>query len=159
MGSPIFGILIGVGASLFEGQMAVNQADAQMQVANQQLRIDIENEKIRAMQEQNKRNTEYLRADSANRVAVAHSGIRNISFEQGLSTFNQKKAYADMQTIEFNKEQEVGRKRYQIQVNRMNAQMEATSARIGSFFDAATAVNDGVSKMVTAGSTGSSGAR
>jgi hypothetical protein len=159
MGSAAVGMMISVASTMFEGYSTMKQAEYQAQVENQQLKIDAENERIRAMQEQNKRNEEYLKADSANRVAVAFSGARNISFEQGLSPHNRSKAYLDMQTIGFNSAMEIGRKKYQIKVNKFNATMTGRSAMIGAGLESAGTVAsflDGQAKAA-AGSSGASG--
>jgi hypothetical protein len=156
MGLAAVGMLLSVGSTMFEAYSTSQQAKYQAQVENQQLKIDMENERIRAMQEQSKRQEEYLKADSANRVAVAFSGARNISFEQGLSVKNKKTAGYDMQTIGFNSQMEIGRKKYQIKVNKFDAKMTGRSAMIGGALESAGTVA-AFAKQQASGTSGSSG--
>lgn len=159
MGLAAVGMIISVASTMFEGYSTAKQAEYQAKVENQQLKIDMENERIRAMQEQSKRQEEYLKADSANRVAVAFSGARNISFEQGLSPKNKKTAGYDMQTIGFNSQMEIGRKKYQIKVNKFNATMTGRSAMIGAGLQSAGTVIEYAQgqAQAAAGTSGASG--
>lgn len=138
---PLIGLGLTVGGSFLQAGMAASMANAQAQVANQQLKVDMENERIKGMQEANARQEEYLRNEGSNRAAVAASGTgRNISFEQGLGPYNKKVAARDIQTIGFNTGQKVARMGYEIRVNRANARNAATSAYVGAAADSIGAV-------------------
>lgn len=138
---PLIGLGFTAGASFLQAGMTASMANAQAQAANEQLRVDMENERIKGMQEANARQEEYLKNEASNRVAIASSGLsRNISYEQGLGPANKKVAARDIQTIDFNTGQRVGRMGYEIRVNRANARNAATSAYVGAAADTVGAV-------------------
>lgn len=142
MGLPIIGLVISAAGSFLQAGMQAQAAAAQAKVANEQLKVDMENERIKGMAEGSARHEEYLRNESANRVAVAAAtgGGRSMSFEQGIGPYNKTVAARDMQTMAFNTGQKIGRMGYEIKVNRFNAQSAARSAYIGAAVDTVGAV-------------------
>lgn len=135
---PLIGLGLSVGGSFLQAGMTAMSANAQARVANQQLEIDRENERIKGMQEANARQEEYLRNEATNRVAIAASGAgQNISYDMGLGPYNKGVARRDIQTIDFNTGQRVNRMSYEIRVNRANARNAATGALVGAISDSA----------------------
>lgn len=142
------GLVLTVASTLYQGYATGQQAKYAAEVQNQQAKIEIANEKIKAMQQQSDRQAEYLKMDSANRVAIAFSGAsQNISFDQGIGPENLRTAKRDMNRIAYNSEQEVGRLRYEIKVNRATANLTARNAMVGSFLDAGAQAAVGIQKM------------
>lgn len=127
---PIAGLALSVGSSFLQAGMQSQMSNAQTRVMNDQLKLDIENERIKGMQDANDRQEEYLRNESANRVAasVATGGGRNMSYDQGIAKYNKKVAGRDLQTMQFNTDNRIARTRYQISVNRWNNQMTRVAA-------------------------------
>ena len=119
-----------IGASFLQAGITSAVAKGQASAANQQLRVDMRNERIKGMQDANARQEEYLRNESANRVAAsaAVGGGRNISFNQGVSPYNKEVARRDLQTLGYNTDQRIARGKYQIGVNRYNARAESIAA-------------------------------
>ena len=119
-----------IGASFLQAGITSAVAKGQASAANQQLRVDMRNERIKGMQDANARQEEYLRNESANRVAAsaAVGGGRNISFDQGVSPYNKEVARRDLQTLGYNTDQRIARGKYQIRVNRYNARAESIAA-------------------------------
>jgi hypothetical protein len=105
--------------------------------------------------EENDRIELFQRADSANRVAsaLAVGGGQNFSFEQGIQPYNKSVVARDVQTIGYNKDMEVGRKRYEISVNKWKAKTEGRMAMVSGLFGAA----DSLSGMQQVGSYQSTG--
>lgn len=138
MGLAAFGAVIGAVGSLVQGVMGAQLANYQAKVANAQLKIDIENDKIRAASEENDRIEAYQRAESSNRVAsaVLSGGGQNYSFDQGIAPYNKTVMARDVQTIGYNRDMEIGRKKYQIAVNKWGAKAEGTSSIVGGIFGA-----------------------
>lgn len=133
---PLIGLGLSVGSSFLTASMQAGAAKAEAKVANEQLKVDRENERIRGMQEQNERQESYLRAAASNRVAVAASGAgRSMSYEQGISPYNKGVAARDLQTMGFNTGQKVARMGYEIRVNKWNAKSAARSAYVGAAAD------------------------
>lgn len=135
---PLIGLGLSVGGSFLQAGSAASAAKAETKIANAQLKMDIENERIRGMQEASNRQEEYLRNESANRVAAAAGtgGGINISYEQGIAPWNKKVAVRDMSIIGFNTGQRIGRLRHQIKVNKWSAQSQARAAYVGAAADA-----------------------
>jgi len=134
---PLVGLGLSIGASFLQAGQAASMAKAQSKVANDQLKIDMENERIRGAQEQNVRQEAYLRAESSNRVAsaLATGGGTNISYEKGIAPYNKGVARRDLQTSAFNSGQRVARSKYQIKVNKWNAKAEGRAAYVGAAAD------------------------
>lgn len=138
MSWPIVGLGLSVGASFLQAGMQSSMAKAQAKAANEQLKIDMENERIRGMQEANARQEEYLRNESANRVVVAASGAgQSMSYDQGIAPYNKEVARRDLQTMGFNTGQAVSRMGYQIRVNKANAANASRAAWLSAGADAA----------------------
>ena len=108
MGIPL---ALQIGASFLQAGITSAVAKGQASAANQQLRVDMRNERIKGMQDANARQEEYLRNESANRVAAsaAVGGGRNISFNQGVSPYNKEVARRDLQTLGYNTDQRIAR--------------------------------------------------
>lgn len=148
MSLPIIGLALGVAGSLVQGMMSAKAASLEAKVANEQLKMDMETKKIQAMQDENKRYEEYLRLVAINRVAVATStgGGSSYSYEQGIAPYNKEVVHRDVATINFNRDMEVGRMKYQIAVNKFNAKVAGTSAMIGGLVDGLSQVGSYMSK-------------
>lgn len=148
MGLPILGLVISAGASFLQAGMQAQMAKGQAQVANQQLKYDMENERIKGMQEGTARQEAYLRDEATNRVAVAAAtgGGRNISFEQGVGVYNKDVMGRDIDTLRYNSGAKIGRMRYEIAVNRYNAKAQSRAAFIGAASDVAGSVGSYVSR-------------
>lgn len=144
MGIAAFGAVIGAVGSLVQGVMGAQVANYQAKVANAQLKIDMENDRIRAAQEENDRIEMFQTAEQSNRVAsaVMVGGGRNYSFDQGIAPFNKTVMARDVATIGYNRDMEVGRKKYQIAVNKWNAKAQATSSIVGGIFGAADSLSE-----------------
>lgn len=142
MGLPILGLVLSAGTSFLQASMGAQAADNAAKVQNEQIKIDMANERIKGMQEGSKRHEEYLRNESANRVAsaAATGGGTNMSYEQGIAPYNKGVAGRDMATMAFNTGQKIGRMKYEIKVNRYNAQAQARAGYIGAVGDTAGAI-------------------
>lgn len=148
MGLPLIGLGLSVGASFLQAGSTAAAARAQNDVQNQQVRVDMENERIKGMQDANARQEEYLRNESANRVvaAAAVGGGRNLSYEQGISPHNKEVAARDLQSMEFNTGQRLARSRYQIRVNRFNTSAESRGAYVTAVAESAGALGSYLSR-------------
>lgn len=148
MGLPLFGLVLSVGSSFLQASQQAQMAKYQADVQNQQLRVEMENERIKGMQEGNARQEEYLRNESSNRVAsaVATGGGRNISYEQGIAPYNKGVVQRDMQTMGFNTGQRISRSKYQIKVNSWNSKAESAAAYTGAVADSLSAVGSYMSR-------------
>jgi hypothetical protein len=149
MGLAVIGLAVSLVGSLVQGVMAGQAAKLEAEVANEQLKMDIETNKIEAMHEQNNRTEDYMRREAANRVAVAAAtgGFgSNVSYEQGIAPYNKTVWARDMATIGFNRDMTVGRKQYQIAANKVTAKATATSAMVGAAFDGFATIGSYVSR-------------
>lgn len=143
---PLIGLGLTAGSSFLTAGAQAQAANAQAQVANDQLKIDMENERIKGMQEASARQEEYLRNESANRVAAAAlGGGINISYDQGIQPYNKKVMQRDLQTMGFNNEQTRLRMVHQIRVNKWNAKSQARAGFISAAADTVSAVGGYVS--------------
>lgn len=127
MGIPL---ALQIGASFLQAGMTSAVSNAQTKAVNEQIKADIRNERIKGMQDASARQEEYLRNESANRVAAAAAigGGRNLSYEQGIVPYNKEVARRDLATIGYNTDQRIARARYQIRVNRFNSRLETAAA-------------------------------
>lgn len=145
MGIPL---ALQIGASFLQAGLTSAVAKGQQDVANEQLKADMRNERIKGMQDANARQEEYLRNESANRVAAsaAVGGGRNMSYAQGIAPYNKEVAGRDLATIGYNTDQRIARGRYQIRVNRYNTRAETFAAygtaAADSMRSVATTLND-----------------
>jgi len=128
MGFPLIALGLTAAGSLLQAGFTSYAANQQMKAENAQLKIDMESERIAALNEQNKRQEEYLRLASANEVAVAASGVSNFSYQQGIAPYNKEVAGRDIQSIGFNSRMRTDRMRYQIRVNKARARSETAGA-------------------------------
>lgn len=128
MGFPLIALGITAAGSLLQAGLTSYAGNQQMKAENAQLKMDMENERIAALSEQNKRQEEFLRLASANEVAVAASGVSNFSYQQGIAPYNKEVAGRDIQTIGFNSRMRTDRMRYQIGVNRAGARTQTVAA-------------------------------
>lgn len=137
MGLALFGLVLSVGASFVQARAQAQAMEAQMKFANQQLKFDMENERIRGMQEANNRQEEYLRNVGTNIVAAsaATRGGRNYSYEQGIAPYNKEVARRDLATVDFNSGMERGRMALQIKANTYSAKLNSRNAYIGAVAD------------------------
>lgn len=145
MGTPVFAVLGAVG-TLMQGMMQAQVAAQQAKIQNEQLKIDIENDRIKAAQEENDRIEMFQRAEASNIVAsaVAVNGGRNYSFEQGIQPYNKTVAMRDVQSIGYNRDVMVGRRQYQIAVNKWEARANGSLAMAGAFTDAIGGLGDAI---------------
>lgn len=142
MGLPILGLAISAGSSLISAGMQSAMAKGQAEVAKEQLKYDMENERIKGMQEGTARQEAYLRDESTNRVAIAAGmgGGRNVSYEQGIGPYNKDVMGRDIDTLRYNSAAKIGRMRYEIGVTRYNAEAQSRAAWIGAASDVAGSV-------------------
>lgn len=132
---------LSIAGSFMQAQMQASIAAQQAAIQKQQLKVDIENERIRSMAETNDRMDEWMRAEAANRAAISASGIsQNISYEQGVAPYNKKVAARDVGRSQFNAEQRIGRARFEIQVANWRARTTARSAYTTAFADSLGAI-------------------
>ena len=145
---PLIGLGLSIGGSFLQASQTAGMANAQAKVANDQLKIDMANEKIRASQEQNLRQEQYLRAEASNRVAAAvgTGGGTNISYEKGIAPYNKGVARRDLQTSAFNSGQRIMRSKYQIGVNKWNAKAEGRAAYVGAAADSLGSIGSYMSR-------------
>ena len=126
---PIVGLVIGIAASFAQAAMTSQLAQSQAAIEQQQLRIEMENERIAALGATNDRLEEFRRAESSNRAALSTMGlIDNISYVRGIAPYNKRVAYRDVNRIDFNAGQQIGRKKYEIAVAGWRAKAEGVSA-------------------------------
>lgn len=153
MCDPISLTIMAIGAAAssagsFMQANAQNQAiQAQTKLANQQLAIDMENERIKGLQEANDRQEEYLRNYGSNVVAAsaAVNGGQNMSFDQGIAPYNKEVARRDMATTEFNTgmvrsriASQIKANTYSAKMNRRNNMISAGVDTLGNFASIAT---------------------
>jgi hypothetical protein len=148
MGLPLIGLAISAGSSFLSAGMQASAARGQAEVAKQQLKYDMENERIKGMQEGTARQEEYLRNEASNRVAIAAAtgGGRNMSYDQGLGVYNKDVMGRDIDTLRYNSSAKIGRMRYEIAVNNYNAKAASRSAFIGAAGDTAGALGSYLSR-------------
>lgn len=142
MGLPILGLALTAGASFVQARAQAQAAQAQMKFANDQLKFDMENERIRGLQEASNRQEEYLRNLGTNIVAAsaATGGGSNFSFDQGIAPYNKEVARRDLAAIGFNNQMERGRMALQIKANTYSARANSRNAYIGAAADTVGAV-------------------
>lgn len=143
MCDPISLTIMAIGAAAssagsFMQANAQNQAiAAQTKLANQQLKIDMENERIKGLQEANDRQEDYLRNYGSNVVAAsaAVGGGRNISFDQGIEPYNKEVARRDLATTDFNYGMSRSRMAMQIKANTMSSKVNRRNNMISAGVD------------------------
>jgi hypothetical protein len=90
----------------------------------------MENERIKAIGDTTDRLEELRRAEATNRAALSASNVENVSYAQGIAPYNQRVAAHDVRRTEFNANQVVGRKKYEIAVAGWKAKTDTMSAFI-----------------------------
>ena len=140
---PILGLVIGVIGSFAQYAMTSNMAKQQAIIEQRQLKTEIENERISAMQKTNDRLEELRKAEATNRAALSATGVsQNISYEEGISPYNKKVAYRDVERENFNSGQVIGRKKYEIAVAGWKAKATSRNALLTAGSEAIGAVGN-----------------
>jgi len=136
MCGPIVGIILSVVGSLATAAMGAQMAKQQAKIEQNQLRVEIENERIKAIGDTTDRLMELHKAEAMNRAALSASGFdENVSYVQGIMPYNTRVAGRDVGRTVFNSEQVVGRKKYEIAVAGWKAKAAATSGFIQAGVD------------------------
>jgi len=137
----LIGVALSIAGSFMQAQMQAQIAQQQAKIQAMQLKVEIENENIKSMADMNDRTTEWLRAESANKAAISASGLgSNISYDQGIAPYNKKVAYTDLARRGFERDQVVGRKRFEIKVAQWEANTTARSAYMTAAADSLGAI-------------------
>jgi len=130
---PSIGLVLSVVGSLATAAMGAATARQQAKIEQEQLRVEMENERIKAMGDTNDRLEELRKAEATNRAALSATGVAdNISYAQGIAPYNQRVAGRDVGRIDFNANQVVGRKKYEIAVAGWRAKTTAMSGFISA---------------------------
>ena len=146
---PIIGLVIGIAASFAQAAMTSQLAKSQAAIEQQQLRIEMENERIAALGATNDRLEEFRRAEASNRAALSTMGLdQNISYVRAIAPYNQRVAYRDVNRLDFNAGQQIGRKKYEIAVAGYRARAEGASAFMTAGASAAGDVGGHLMKRV-----------
>jgi hypothetical protein len=128
----LVGLALSTVGSIGTAAMTSANAKAQAEIEQQQLKTEIANEKIKAMSDTNDRLEQFRKEEAANRAALSALGAENISYAEGIVPFNRKVVGRDVRNIEFNRNMEVGRKKYEISVAGWRAKSASRSAWIGA---------------------------
>lgn len=133
---PIIGVVLGIVGSLASAAMTSQVARQQAKIEQQQLVVEMENERIKAIGDTSDRLEELRKAEATNRAALSASGVdTNYSYLYGIAPYNARVAQRDVGRLEFNAGQVIGRKRYEIAVAGWKARTAATSAFIQAGVD------------------------
>lgn len=144
---PIVGLIIGIAGSFMQAAMTAQIAQQQAIIQQQQLRVEIENERIAQLGRTNDRLEELRRAEASNRALISTTGVDvNYAYEQAIVPYNKLVAGRDVTRDMFNTEQEVGRKRYEIAV----AGWKAKATRASAFVEAGASAFGQVGRYVMA---------
>ena len=125
---PIIGLVVGIAASFAQAAMSSSIAKSQAAIEQQQLRVEMENERIAALGATNDRLEELRKAEASNRAALSAAGVDNLSYATGIAPYNKSVAYRDISNVAFNAGQQIGRKKYEIAVAGWNARTNSRSA-------------------------------
>ena len=142
---PIVGLVIGIAASFAQAAMTSQLAQNQAAIEQQQLRVEMENERISALGATNDRLEELRKAEASNRAALSAAGVDNVSYVQAIAPYNARVAGRDIGNIGFNAGQQIGRKKYEIAVAGWRSRAEGRSAWTTA---AATAAGDTGSYLI-----------
>lgn len=114
---PIIGLILPIIGSLASAFVGVGIARQQAKIEQEQLKVEIENERIKGMADTNDRLRAFRVDEAANRAALSATGVDlNLSYAQGIAPSNARIVQRDIARIEFNTGQEIGRKKYEIAV-------------------------------------------
>ena len=138
----IIGVVMSVVGSLATAAMTASVAKQQAKIEQEQLRTEIENERIKGIGATSDRLEELRKAEATNRAALSASGFDNISYAQGIAPYNQRVASRDVRRSDFNMGQEVGRKKYEISVAGWRAKSTAASAYVTAGAQSLAAVGE-----------------
>lgn len=126
---PIIGVVLGIVGAFAQAAMTTAVAKQQAEIERTQLKAEIENEQIAAMQKATDRLEELRRAEATNRAALSAVGLQtNLSYEQGIEPYNKTVATRDVERSNFNSGQVIGRKKYEIAVAGWKAKATSRSA-------------------------------
>jgi hypothetical protein len=125
-------LTIGLTAATSFAQAAMTSANAKQAaiIEQNQLRQEMENERIKAMSETNDVLEDFRKTEATNRAMLSASGINNTSYQQGIEPFNRKVAGRDVRNLQFNAGQVIGRKKYEISVAGYRSKATSRSAFI-----------------------------
>jgi hypothetical protein len=137
---PIIGVILTVVGSLATAAMGAGIAKQQALIEQRQLRTEIENERIKAIGATSDRLEDLRKAEATNRAVLSTSGVDNISYIQGAAPYNQRVMARDVRRTEFNAGQEVGRKKYEIEVAGWRAKSTAMSGYVSAAADSLGAI-------------------
>ena len=144
---PILGVIIGIVGSFAQAAMVGQQASAQAKIEQQQLKIEMENERISAMQKTNDRMEQFRKEEASNLAALSATGLQtNLSYEQGIAPYNTKVAHRDMDREFFNSGQTVGRKKYEIAVAGWKAKTTSRNAFMTAGIESIGAIGSHIAK-------------
>jgi len=137
----LLAIAASIAGSFMTAQAQANNAAVQAKIQKTQLKVEIENEKIKMMQQTNDRMEQYMREEATNRAALSASGLQNnISYDQAIAPYNKKVVKKDIMRSDFEGGQKVGNSRYRIKVASAEAAMTANSAYTTAFADSIGAI-------------------
>lgn len=150
---PIIGVVLGIVGSLASAAMTSQVARQQAKIEQQQLRTEIENERIKAIGDTTDRLLELNRAEATNRAALSASGVdTNFSYIYGIAPYNARVAQRDVGRLEFNAGQVIGRKKYEIAVAGWKAKTASRSAFIQAGIDSLGSIASYAARSSSGGS-------
>jgi len=138
MCDPIVGVVLAVVGSLATAYVGAGIAKQQAKIEQEQLKVEMANERIKGMAETNDRLAMFRAEEAQNRAALSVTGVdTNLSYLQGIVPYNQRIVSRDIARIQFNTGQEIGRKKYEIAVAGWRARSTAVSGYVQAGANAA----------------------
>jgi signal-transduction protein with cAMP-binding, CBS, and nucleotidyltransferase domain len=131
---PIIGLGLTIAATFGQAMLTSAQAKQEAVIEQEQLRVEMENERIKGMGDTNDRLEQFRKDEAANRAALSTTGVSNLSYSEALLPANQRIVQRDVRAIAFNAGQQIARKKYEIGV----AGYRAKATGRGAFVEAGT---------------------
>jgi hypothetical protein len=139
-----------VAGGFAEARYAGQQAAQEAKIEQEQLKIEMENERIKGMGDINDRLEEFRKAEAQNRAALSISGIdQNWSYREGILPGNYDVIKRDVGRLGFNAEQVVSRKKYEIEVAGWKAKATKKSAMVSAGANAIKQIGEFASSNLT----------
>lgn len=136
MCGPILGIALSLAGSFLQAGMAAANAKTQAKIKEQQMKVEMENERIKSLSETNNRLEEAMRAEASNRAALSASGLDvNIAYEQAIEPYNKKVVNRDVRRQQYASDAKIANSKYNIKVAHAEAKATSRAAWAGAFAD------------------------
>lgn len=133
---PIIGLGLSIAASFGQAMFTAQQAKQEARIEQEQLRTEIENERIKAVADTNDRLEQFRRDEAANFAALSTTGFDSLSYSEGIYPANLRTVKRDIGALEYNAGQVIGRKKYEIRAAGWRAKSAARGAWISAGADA-----------------------